>query len=156
MVPDEENVSAEQTTDDEETASDGEADGDSPAASDARKQTDGHGDTTESSDDTVGADVEGDGDGGHVVASPASAASDADRAARGGSDLERSEVAPAPSSRGKSSTPDFAERTGGGGVRVFVDLCSSSDPDSEGSSSVLASKPVVSSRRTKEIGRAHV
>ena len=146
MVPDEENASAEQATDDEETASDGEADVDSPIASDAGKRTDGHGDTTESSGDTIDADVEGDGDGGHVAASPASAASDFDRAACGGSDLERSEVAPAPSSRGKSPVLDVAEQADGGGLRVFVDLSSSSDPDSEGSSSVLASKPAVSNR----------
>ena len=79
--------------------------------SDAGKQADEHDDSTESSDDTVDADVEGDGDGGHAAASPASAASDSDRAACGGSDLERGEVAPAPPSRGKSSAPNSAEHT---------------------------------------------
>ena len=146
-APDEEN-SSDGEADDEETASDGEADE--------------HSDTTEVSGDPTGADVEDDGESDRAVTSPAAADSDSDQAARGGTDLERGRVVPAPASRGKSPAPDLAEQTSGGGVRVFVDLSSGSDPDSEGSSSVLASKPGVSSRRTKaleasvQIGRAHV
>ena len=42
----------------------------------------------------------------------------------------------------------------GSGARVVVDLSSGSDPDSEGSSSVPASKPAPSFRKTKELESA--
>ena len=150
-------ITSDGEADSEETASDAEAGDDSPVASDAGKRPVRHDDSTESSDGADGAGVEDDEDSGRAVASPAAADSDSDRATRGGPDLERGKAAPAPVSRGKSPAPEFAEQNSGGGVRVFVDLSSSSEPDSEGSSSMPASKPGVSSRRTKEleeIGRA--
>ena len=51
------------------------------------------------------------------------------------------------------SEPDVAGQIDGG-VRVLVDLSSGSEPDSEGSSFVPASKPAVSSRKTKELEAA--
>ena len=68
-------------------------------------------------------------------------------------DLERDAPPPVSSSRGKSSEPDVAGKIDGG-VRTVVDLSSGSEPDSEGSSSVPASKPAPSSRGTKVLEAA--
>ena len=125
---------------------------------DGRVGADTHGDTTESSGGgaDVGGDDGGDDDAAHTATSPVPAAgSDSDSAAYRDEDLERDAPPPVSSSRGKSSEPDAAGQTDGV-VRMVVDLSSVSEPDSEGSSSVPASKPALSSRRTKEIGRAHV
>ena len=131
----------EQAEEDEGAGSEGEAVGDDHGTPDVRGSADEHSDTTESSDG--GADV-GDGSGGND--------SDSDSAAYKDSDLELDAPPSISSPRGKSSTPNAAERVGSG-ARVVVDLSSSSDPDSEGSSSMPASKPAPSFRRTKELGR---
>ena len=146
----------------EEDSSDEQAGGGADAADedesggDARVVPDTRGDTTESSGG--GADVGGDGGGDDNAARTAtspvpSAGSDTDSAAYRDEDLERDALPPVSSSRGKSSEPDAAGQSDGV-VRMVVDLSSGSEPDSEGSSSVPASKPASSSRRTKAMEAA--
>ena len=162
--------SDEQTEEGAVVAGGEEAEGGAHAAPDARGSSDRHGDTTESSGGAAGAGEGGgdDDDDARTTTSPVpSAGSDSDSAAYRDEDLERGAPPPVSLPRGKSSEPDVAGQVVGG-VRVLVDLSSGSEPDSEGSSSVPASKPAVSPRKTKEleaaarkakaveIGRAHV
>ena len=135
-------ASVERAEEDEGAGLEGESAGDDHDAPDVRGSADKRGDTTESSDG--GTDV---GEGS------SSDGTESDSAAYKDSDLERDAPPPVSSPRGKSSTPDATEQAGSS-VCVVVDLSSSSDPDSEGSSSVPASKPAPSFRRTKELEAA--
>ena len=56
----------------------------------------------------------------------------------------------APVVRGKFPLRDVADQVDDG-VREVVDLSNESNPDTEGSSSVPAEKPLQSARRTKEL-----
>ena len=148
--------SGKQAEDEEDAAAEEEVGDSTRAAPDAGRPGDKRGDTTESSDG--GAEVgEGGGeddDGARAATGVVpSAGSDSDSAAYRDEDRERGAPPLVSSSRGKSTGLDVAEQVGGDG-RVVVDLSSGSEPDSEGSSSVPASKPAVSSCRTKELEAA--
>ena len=101
-----------------------------------------HGDTTEVSGRGAGGGEEDSGED-----------TESDSAAYKDSNLERDAPRQASPPRGKSSASDAAEQAGGG-ARVVVDLASSSNPGSAGSSSVSVSKPSPSIRRTKELETA--
>ena len=154
MEPD---SSDEQAGEGADAAAGEEAEGDAHAVPDAGGPSDLHGDTTESSGGPATAGEGGGGDGdddARTATSPAPAAgSDSDSAAYRDEDLERDAPPPVSSPRGKSSEPGAA-RQADDVVRMVVDLSSGSEPDSEGSSSVPASKPAPSSRRTKVLETA--
>ena len=149
--------SDEQTGEGAGAAAGEEAEGDAHVASGARGSSDRHGDTTESSGGAAAAGEGGgddDDDVVHAATSPAPATgSDSDSEAYRDEDLERGAPPPVSSPRGKSSVLDVAGQSGGG-MRMLADLSSGSEPDSEGSSSVPASKPAASSRKTKELEAA--
>ena len=120
---------------------------------DTRVVVETRGDTTESSGGgaDVGGDDGGDDDATRTATSPVPAAgSDSDSAAYRDEDLERDVPPPVSSSRGKSSEPGVAGQADDV-VRMVVDLSTGSEPDSEGSSSVPASQPAPSPRRTKAL-----